>query len=125
MGTIQELEVKSLDIIDDRYAYFYCPTLRIGLSYRDGYTPHKPEMFSDQTRVEVPRLGFSVDIHFYGLGRIGRTNLCTKRMIDAYHWLGDVPVQWNNFLDTPPEESDPGDASVIRRRTTAPATPRG
>ena len=25
-----------------------------------------------------------------------------------YNWLGDIPLQWDTFLDTPPEESDPG-----------------
>lgn len=36
------------------------------------------------------------------------------RMPDkTYNWLGDVPLQWNTFLDTPPEESDPNEALVF------------
>lgn len=31
----------------------------------------------------------------------------------TYDWLGDVPLQWNTFLDTPPEESDPDEALVF------------
>ena len=30
-----------------------------------------------------------------------------------YDWLGDVPLQWPNFLDTPPEENDPESARVF------------
>lgn len=31
----------------------------------------------------------------------------------SYDWLGDVPLQWNNFLDTPPHQSDPDNALVF------------
>ena len=31
----------------------------------------------------------------------------------TYDWLGDVPLQWNTFLDTPPEESSPAEARVF------------
>ena len=30
-----------------------------------------------------------------------------------YEWLGDVPLQWPTFLDTPPEENDPELARVF------------
>ncbi|MCY3637617.1 MAG: agmatinase [Chloroflexi bacterium] len=30
-----------------------------------------------------------------------------------YHWLGDVPLQWRTFLDTPPNENHPDDAGVF------------
>ena len=30
-----------------------------------------------------------------------------------YPWLGDVPLQWSTFLDTPPEENDPESARVF------------
>ena len=30
-----------------------------------------------------------------------------------YDWLGDVPLQWPTFLDTPPEENDPESARVF------------
>ncbi len=30
-----------------------------------------------------------------------------------YNWLGDVPLQWGSFLDTPPDENDPSRASVF------------
>ena len=31
----------------------------------------------------------------------------------TYGWLGDVPLQWNNFLDIPPEESDADKSRVF------------
>lgn len=31
----------------------------------------------------------------------------------TYNWLGDVPLQWETFLDTPPEENDPASARVF------------
>lgn len=31
----------------------------------------------------------------------------------TYDWLGEVPLQWNTFLDTPPEESGPDEALVF------------
>ena len=30
-----------------------------------------------------------------------------------YPWLGDVPLQWHTFLDTPPSENDPESARVF------------
>ena len=30
-----------------------------------------------------------------------------------YSWLGDVPLQWRTFLDTPPSENDPESARVF------------
>ena len=30
-----------------------------------------------------------------------------------YPWLGDAPLQWRTFLDTPPSEDDPGSARVF------------
>jgi agmatinase len=30
----------------------------------------------------------------------------------TYDWLGDVPLQWNTFLDTSPQQSDPETAHV-------------
>ena len=30
-----------------------------------------------------------------------------------YSWLGDVPLQWRTFLDTPPSENDPETARVF------------
>ena len=30
-----------------------------------------------------------------------------------YEWLGDIPLQWPKFLDTPPEENDPESARVF------------
>ena len=30
-----------------------------------------------------------------------------------YPWLGDVPLQWRTFLDTPPSENDPESARVF------------
>ena len=30
-----------------------------------------------------------------------------------YEWLGEVPLQWPTFLDTPPEENDPESARVF------------
>ncbi len=30
-----------------------------------------------------------------------------------YGWLGDVPLQWRTFLDTPPRENDPESARVF------------
>ena len=30
-----------------------------------------------------------------------------------YGWLGDVPLQWRTFLDTPPSENDPESARVF------------
>ena len=30
-----------------------------------------------------------------------------------YLWLGDVPLQWHTFLDTPPSENDPESARVF------------
>ena len=30
-----------------------------------------------------------------------------------YRWLGETPLQWRTFLDTPPSEADPGDARVF------------
>ena len=30
-----------------------------------------------------------------------------------YHWLGDAPLQWRTFLDTPPSENNPQDAAVF------------
>ena len=30
-----------------------------------------------------------------------------------YDWLGDVPLQWRTFLDTPPGENDPESARVF------------
>ncbi len=31
----------------------------------------------------------------------------------AYHWLGDTPLQWRTFLDTPPQEDCPASAGVF------------
>lgn len=31
----------------------------------------------------------------------------------GYFWLGDVPLQWRTFLDTPPNENDPEAARVF------------
>ena len=33
--------------------------------------------------------------------------------VSEYHWLGDVPLQWRTFLDTPPSENRPDDAGVF------------
>lgn len=33
--------------------------------------------------------------------------------VSEYHWLGDVPLQWRTFLDTPPNENRPDDAGVF------------
>ena len=33
--------------------------------------------------------------------------------IPEYGWLGDVPLQWRTFLDTPPSENDPESARVF------------
>ncbi len=33
--------------------------------------------------------------------------------VPHYHWLGDTPLQWPTFLDTPPGEADPTDANVF------------
>ena len=30
-----------------------------------------------------------------------------------YDWLGDVPLQWPTFLDTPPDQNDPASARVF------------
>ena len=30
-----------------------------------------------------------------------------------YDWLGEVPLQWDTFLNTPPHEADPGNAKVF------------
>ena len=30
-----------------------------------------------------------------------------------YPWLGDAPLQWRTFLDTPPHEDDPANAAVF------------
>lgn len=31
----------------------------------------------------------------------------------SYHWLGETPLQWGTFLDTPPHETDPTTAGVF------------
>ncbi len=30
-----------------------------------------------------------------------------------YHWLGETPLQWRTFLDTPPHEDEPANAAVF------------
>jgi hypothetical protein len=105
VGTRKELEVASQAIVDDRYAYFHCPTLQIGLFYRDSYTPFKSDEFHDSYRVDVPRLGIAVDIEFQGLGEQGFLKLNTKQRTQTETIF---PVNlWNNnrILDPKPSRT--------------------
>ncbi len=37
----------------------------------------------------------------------------TEMSVQDYLWLGETPLHWRTFLDTPPSEADPGDARVF------------
>ena len=74
-GTRRELETASQQIIDNRYAYFFCECLQIGLFYRSGYSFHHKNEFLSTYRVNVPRLGIAVDIKYMGLATEGLRQL--------------------------------------------------
>ena len=71
VGSKKELEMQSAEIIDGRYAYFYCPELSIGLFYRQSYWSIDPRKFSAKMWVQVPDMDKGTEIQFMGVGQSG------------------------------------------------------
>ena len=80
-GTKKELEMQSLEIIDDRWAYFFWPKYSLGLFFRNSYWPQNPRKFSAKMYVSTPSLAeIGTEIHFTGIGEQGLTNLMLKEL---------------------------------------------